>query len=145
MVGMLYPMYASYKAIESEEKSDDTQWLMYWVCFAAFSVFETFSDYILFWLPLYYELKLVFFVILQLPQFRVAEKIYFVAVQPYMNQYSQVLDKFFEDIRKEGVGKIITFVQDLLKGKKTQTDVITKVSDSTTESIPAAADLKKKL
>jgi len=112
---------------------------MYWVCFAAFSVFETFSDYILFWLPLYWELKLVFLVVLQLPQFKVAERIYLIAVHPYMDKYSLLVDKFFEEVRTEGVGKIISVVQDLISGKKPQ---ITKVSPGSEESIPRE-ELKK--
>ncbi|CAG8621516.1 19867_t:CDS:2 [Rhizophagus irregularis] len=31
LIGWLYPAYTSFKAIESTEKSDDTQWLTYWL------------------------------------------------------------------------------------------------------------------
>ena len=37
MIGFLYPMYMSIKALETDDKDDDTQWLMYWVVFAFFS------------------------------------------------------------------------------------------------------------
>jgi len=109
-------MYASYKAIESEDKSDDTQWLMYWVCFAAFSLLETFSDYIIFWIPFYWFLKLAFLVALQLPQYKLPEKIYVIAVQPYMKQYSVKIDTFVDDVSKEGFGKIISTIQGISKG-----------------------------
>ncbi len=43
LVGFLYPAYMSFKAIESVNKTDDTQWLVYWVVYAAFSVIEIFT------------------------------------------------------------------------------------------------------
>lgn len=47
----------SVKAIESSDKNDDTEWLMYWVVFATFSVFEFFSDIFLSWFPFYFLAK----------------------------------------------------------------------------------------
>ena len=42
-IGFLYPAYCSIQALESGHKNDDTQWLTYWVVFAAFSVIEYFA------------------------------------------------------------------------------------------------------
>lgn len=42
-IGIVYPAYMSFKAIESSTKEDDTQWLTYWVVFASFSVLEIFT------------------------------------------------------------------------------------------------------
>ncbi|EDQ89756.1 uncharacterized protein MONBRDRAFT_16940, partial [Monosiga brevicollis MX1] len=60
LLGFIYPAYKSFKAIESQEKSDDTQWLIYWTVFAFFCVLEIFTDFILFWFPFYYVFKLGF-------------------------------------------------------------------------------------
>ena len=48
---------SSIKAINSEEKDDDTQWLTYWVVYAVFSVLEFFTDLLLSWFPFYFLLK----------------------------------------------------------------------------------------
>lgn len=56
-LGVLFPAYISIHAIESTNKEDDTKWLIYWVVFALFSVFEYFSDLIVSWFPLYWLIK----------------------------------------------------------------------------------------
>jgi receptor expression-enhancing protein 5/6 len=53
----MYPAYCSVKALESHKKDDDTQWLVYWVVFAMFSVCEFFSDMLVGWVPFYWLLK----------------------------------------------------------------------------------------
>ena len=47
----------SCKAIDSEEKDDDTQWLTYWVVYASFTILEHFTDYFLAWIPFYFLAK----------------------------------------------------------------------------------------
>lgn len=39
------------------ETADDTQWLTYWVVYAAFGIIEYFTDLILSWIPFYFLLK----------------------------------------------------------------------------------------
>ncbi len=38
LIGFLYPVYASIKAIESPAEDDDTLWLTYWLVFSFFKV-----------------------------------------------------------------------------------------------------------
>ena len=38
LIGFVFPMYASIKAIESPETDDDTLWLTYWLVFSLFKV-----------------------------------------------------------------------------------------------------------
>ena len=56
-IGFAYPAYCSVKALESSKKDDDTQWLVYWVVFAMFSVLEFFSDILVGWVPFYWFVK----------------------------------------------------------------------------------------
>eukprot|EP01115_Flamella_aegyptia_P001760 TRINITY_DN129536_c0_g1_i2.p1 TRINITY_DN129536_c0_g1~~TRINITY_DN129536_c0_g1_i2.p1 ORF type:complete len:130 (-),score=15.24 TRINITY_DN129536_c0_g1_i2:17-406(-) len=94
VVGFAYPIFATYKAIESDDKGDDTQWLTYWVVYSFFSVMETILDTFIFWVPFYYELKLVFLVALQLPQIRLSEKLYNTYIKPKYSNFSGGLDSF---------------------------------------------------
>jgi len=61
-IGFVYPAYCSVKAIESKNKDDDVQWLMYWVVFAVFSIAEFFSDFLVGWVPFYWLAKCLFLV-----------------------------------------------------------------------------------
>ncbi|KHJ48716.1 TB2/DP1, HVA22 family [Trichuris suis] len=75
-----------YKAIESLDKKDDTQWLTYWVVFAFLNVIEFASELILAWFPIYYLCKFVFLLYLHLPMTMGAEKLYTQLVAPVMHK-----------------------------------------------------------
>lgn len=66
-IGFIYPAYKSIKALETQDKSDDTKWLTYWVVFAAVSVVEALTDIFFFWIPLYSLLKCAVFVFMMMP------------------------------------------------------------------------------
>ncbi|KAF7072781.1 hypothetical protein CFC21_077868 [Triticum aestivum] len=86
---LIYPLYASICAMESTSKLDDGQWLAYWIIYSFIALFEMAAEQVLYWIPLWYELKLLFVAWLVLPQFRGASFIY---------------EKFVrEQIRKHGV------------------------------------------
>ena len=53
LVGFVYPAYASFKAIDSDDPNDDTQWLTYWVVFACSSIVETAANFLISWIPFY--------------------------------------------------------------------------------------------
>jgi len=62
LVGFVYPLYASIKAIKSPSKEDDTLWLTYWVVYSLFTVLESLTDLLLTWVPMYYLMKCGFLV-----------------------------------------------------------------------------------
>ena len=68
--------YASYKAIESEAKNDDTQWLTYWVVYSVLMIAESFADYSVFWIPGYRFAKCGFIFWLASPRFKGALMLY---------------------------------------------------------------------
>lgn len=47
--GMLYPAYASYKAVKSKNIREYVRWMMYWIVFAIFMAAETFTDIFISW------------------------------------------------------------------------------------------------
>ena len=51
-VSFMYP-----QALETKSSNDDTRWLTYWVVFAVFTIVDTFSGFLLSWIPFYWLLK----------------------------------------------------------------------------------------
>lgn len=76
MIGFIYPMYMSIKAIESEEKADDSQWLTYWLIFTLFKIVEGVADFILSTIPFYFIIKGGFLVWCYYPTTQGAKVIY---------------------------------------------------------------------
>lgn len=92
LVGFVYPVYASFIAIETPSKEDDTQWLTYWVVYATFTVLESFVQLILFWFPLYYSLKFGFLIWMFMPHSRGALFLYKHFVRPVFIQASAQIE-----------------------------------------------------
>ncbi|KAE9453686.1 hypothetical protein C3L33_14394, partial [Rhododendron williamsianum] len=40
LVALVYPLYASIRAIETKSRADDQQWLTYWVLYSMITLFE---------------------------------------------------------------------------------------------------------
>jgi len=86
IAGFVIPGYYSLEALFTVNKTDDTQWLTYWVVFAFFTVIESFVS-VVYWFPFYYTFKFVFLLWLALPAFRGAEIIFSSFMQPMLGRY----------------------------------------------------------
>jgi len=101
LVGFAFPAYASFKAIQTSRKDDDTQWLTYWTVFASFSIVETMLETILYWFPFYYLVKLVFLLWLYLPQFRGAEFLYKTVILPRLSANEAKIDAALDKVKSK--------------------------------------------
>ncbi|XP_074575015.1 HVA22-like protein f isoform X1 [Curcuma longa] len=93
-VMLLYPLYASMRAIESPSPVDDQQWLTYWVIYSLITLFELSSWKVLHWFPLWPYVKLVFCLWLVLPMFNGAAYIYENHVRRYIRLGRYVSQKY---------------------------------------------------
>jgi receptor expression-enhancing protein 5/6 len=85
IIGLVYPGYMSVKAIETQSRSDDTQWLTYWVIVAILGTLEFAQDTIYTYFPLYWLIKCIFLVYLY--GFRGAETVYEKVIHPIAQKY----------------------------------------------------------
>lgn len=84
---LLYPLYASIVAIESTSKLDDEQWLAYWILYSFLTLVEMLLQPALEWIPIWYDVKLVFVAWLVLPQFKGAAFLYERFVRENIKKY----------------------------------------------------------
>ncbi|XP_076824899.1 receptor expression-enhancing protein 5-like isoform X2 [Clavelina lepadiformis] len=129
MIGFVYPAYISVKAIESTRKDDDTEWLIYWVVFATFSVAEFFSDILLSWFPFYFLGKCVFLLWCMAPvSWNGSRMIYYKFIRPFILRNEGQIDKVLSHMKggmqelasqaQEGATEIATdAVADAIKNK----------------------------
>lgn len=84
LVGYIYPVYASIKAIETEEKDDDTQWLTYWLIFSSFKIFEGIAYPLIVFIPFYHLFKVAFLIYAYYPTTKGATVVYNSFFKPYV-------------------------------------------------------------
>jgi len=138
LLGFLYPAYASVKAIESTNKDDDTQWLTYWVVYAAFSIAEFFSDIFLGWFPLYFLFKCAFLGWCMAPfSWNGASFLYTRFIAPFVLKHEKEVDSYLR--------KGQAYVDDMANKAKTEvTQLATEqiIKSQTSSAEPESSDKK---
>jgi len=99
LIGFAYPLYESYRALSANQHAStqhnqqvESQWLTYWIIFAAFTLVESLTDFFLYWIPLYHLVKIVFLVWCYLPSTRGAQVIYQKVIEPILSKYEGKID-----------------------------------------------------
>ena len=101
-IKIIYPLYSTFKSIKSENKNDDTVWLLYWVTFGFFSFFEEYIVPFVYWVPFFMIIRILFYLWLQLPYFNGSVFLFKKIVRPFFeqaeNSYTNSND-IFEDFK----------------------------------------------
>jgi receptor expression-enhancing protein 5/6 len=100
VVGFVYPAFKSFEAIETKQKGDDVQWLVYWVVFSFFAIIESFIDFLLYWIPFYYAFKLAFLLWAMLPQTKGAKFLYDSFLKDFLKKNESRIDAAMADAKK---------------------------------------------
>ena len=120
LIGVAYPCFMSFYALESEGADDDKQWLTYWVVFGLFSIADQFAGFILHFIPFYYVLKVAVLIWLFHPSMKGAIFVYENYIQPFWQQnkqYVEGLEKQIENVVHENVGKVKELAGNLKKNE----------------------------
>ena len=92
-LGIFYPGYMSLKSLQNENERDNKMWLTYWIIFSIFTIFDILFKYILFFLPIYFVLKGIFFIWLFHPRSKGASLVYDSAIRPLIKKYQNSLNE----------------------------------------------------
>ncbi|XVF50145.1 hypothetical protein PTKIN_Ptkin04bG0072400 [Pterospermum kingtungense] len=84
--------YASVRAIESESRADDRQWLTYWVLYSMISLLELTFAKVIEWIPLWSYAKLIFTCWLVIPHFSGAAYVYEHYLRPFFINPQQTIN-----------------------------------------------------
>lgn len=101
VIGVAYPAFMSFVALESEGTDDDQMWLTYWVCFGCFSILDQFAGILLRLIPFYYVLKVAFLVWLFHPSSQGALTIYKSFILPFVEQYGGHIESFEKSVEQK--------------------------------------------
>ncbi|GAB4822768.1 hypothetical protein N2152v2_009814 [Parachlorella kessleri] len=107
LAGVIYPAYASFKAVQVLTRRRTTEeaekWLTYWAVYASFSVVERLLDKALPWLPWYNTLKFAFILWLQLPRYQArwlgAQRLYRELILPPLAQAYPHIENFLTAVK----------------------------------------------
>ena len=102
LLGVAYPVFMSFHALESNGLGDDQQWLTYWVVFGLFNMIDQFAGFILHFIPFYYVLKLAVLIWLFHPKSQGATWVYDNYIKEYAGHINEI-EKQVEDSVKEGI------------------------------------------
>ncbi|KAL2048672.1 hypothetical protein N7G274_000584 [Stereocaulon virgatum] len=123
IITILFPIFASYKALRTSDPAQLTPWLMYWVVLSCFSLVESWTWFVLSWVPLYAYLRLLILSYLVLPQTQGAKLLYQKHVHPFLAQHEHDIDNLITSAhdRAKSAGLIylkraIEFIKENLLG-----------------------------
>jgi len=105
----LLPCYATFKALSHRPLSEPElqRWTMYWIVIGAFVAFEYLGEWLISWLPFYWEIKTLFLLFLALPQTQGSTYIYTTYFQPFFVKHEADLDTGIISLQRN----VFTFLQ----------------------------------
>lgn len=98
--GFIIPAYYSLEALFTTSKSDDTQWLTYWVVYAFLTVFESAVSAV-YWFPFYYTFKFILVLWMALPQTNGAVIVFNSVMQPIFSRYFSKTSSTAADLKAQ--------------------------------------------
>ncbi|OCK83319.1 hypothetical protein K432DRAFT_322587 [Lepidopterella palustris CBS 459.81] len=91
---VLFPVFASYKALHTSDPALLSPWLMYFVTLSLLHLLESSFDFILGWIPFYAWLRLILHLYLVMPGSQGASLIYREHIDPFLRQHEIEIDNF---------------------------------------------------
>ncbi|CAN8285049.1 unnamed protein product [Cochlearia groenlandica] len=113
ILGYTYPAFECFKSVEKNKVDIEELrfWCQYWILLALISSFERVGDIFISWLPLYGEMKVVFFVYLWYPKTKGTRHVYETLLKPYIAQHETEIDRKIMELRARAWDFFIFYFQ----------------------------------
>jgi hypothetical protein len=122
---ILLPAYLSYKALRTNDPAQTHPWLIYFTILALTLLFESWTLFIIGWIPFYSWFRLIFLLYLVLPQTQGAKVLYLDYLEPYIVHHETHIDQFIgethDKLQQMGLGYLniaIEWARDRILGQK---------------------------
>lgn len=93
VTSILFPVFASYKAIRTGDPALLTPWLMYWTTLSLFLVVESQLYFILYWVPFYAWIRLGLHLYLVAPGKQGSVMLYQEYIHPFLEEHERQIDQ----------------------------------------------------
>ncbi|ETL96020.1 hypothetical protein L917_06300 [Phytophthora nicotianae] len=111
-VGVAYPAYASFKALERPESGHgEKQWLTYWVVYGASTSVESVASPLLCLVPGYNITKTLFLIWMMSPQTKGATIVYDKLVCPFLKEKEPIVDRKLQEAQEAAESALSSFVR----------------------------------
>lgn len=87
LAAYVYPVYASFKAVEDGNPEQKTGWLIYWITFYSWCCAEAVAYRLVAWFPGYHLVKLIFILALTVPNAGGARRLYGWVLRPFFQRH----------------------------------------------------------
>ncbi|KAG1708301.1 hypothetical protein DVH05_024981 [Phytophthora capsici] len=111
-VGVAYPAYASFKALERPESGhDEKQWLTYWVVYGASTSVETVASPLMCLVPGYNFTKTLFLIWMMAPQTQGATTVYDKLLCPFLKEKEPFVDRKLQEAQEAAESALSSFIR----------------------------------
>lgn len=93
VTSILFPVYASYKALRTSDPALLAPWLMYWSTLSLFLLVESQFHFILSWVPFYSWMRLGLHLYLVLPGNQGSVLLYQQYIHPFLEEHERQIDR----------------------------------------------------
>ncbi|KAI9715169.1 MAG: hypothetical protein M1812_006148 [Candelaria pacifica] len=114
IITILFPIFASYKALRTSDPAQLTPWLMYWVVLSCALLVEGWTEWILVWIPFYSWFRLIIHAYLVLPQTQGARLLYQSHIHPFLSSYELEIDNFITSAHDRAKAAGLSYLKNLI-------------------------------
>nr|POE64150.1 pyridoxal 5'-phosphate synthase subunit pdx1 [Quercus suber] len=97
VTSILFPVFASYKALRTSDPALLAPWLMYWTTLSLVLLIESQFNFILSWVPFYSWMRLGLHLYLVLPGNQGSVLIYQQYIHPFLEEHERQIDRMISD------------------------------------------------